>query len=102
MLDSIFQALSEPNRRHILFLLRDGEKSAGEIASHFPISRPAVSQHLKVLQESGLVTVRRQGTRRLYQTNPEGLVQLQSFLDQLWHHRLTRLKAEAEREKRSE
>ena len=79
-------------------LVRDGELSAGEIASHFEISRPAVSQHLTVLREAGLVDERRNGTRRLYRARPEGLAELKAFLDGFWDERLEALKREAEKE----
>ena len=81
-------------------LVRDGELSAGEIASHFEISRPAVSQHLTVLREAGLVDERRNGTRRLYRTRPEGLAELKAFLDGFWDERLEMLKRDAEQEER--
>jgi len=80
--------------------VRDEELSAGEIASHFDVTRPAVSQHLSVLKEAGLVNERRNGTRRLYRARPEGLVELKAFLDELWGERLEALKREAEREER--
>ena len=94
------KAIAEPNRRRILRLVRDEELSAGEIASHFDISWPAVSQHLGVLKEAGLVDERRNGVRRLYRARPEGLIELQAFLDEFWSDRLTALKREAEREER--
>lgn len=94
------KAIAAPRRRQILTLVRDGELSAGEIAAHFDISRPAVSQHLTVLKEAGLVSERRNGTRRLYQARPEGLVPIRSFLEGFWDDRLDRLKLEAEREER--
>ena len=81
-------------------LVRDGELSAGEIASHFEISRPAVSQHLTVLREAGLVDERRNGTRRLYRVRPEGLAELRDFLEGFWDERLEMLKRDAEREER--
>ena len=92
--------LGEPRRRRILALVRDEELSAGEIASHFEVSRPAVSQHLTVLREAGLVDERRNGTRRLYRARPEGLAELKAFLDGFWDERLEALKREAEREER--
>jgi DNA-binding transcriptional ArsR family regulator len=100
-MESALKAIAEPHRRRILTLVRDGELSAGEIASHFELSRPAVSQHLTVLKEAGLVDERRNGTRRLYRARPEGLVDLKAFLDQFWDDRLRALKREAEREERS-
>ena len=81
-------------------LVRDGELSAGEIASHFEISRPAVSQHLTVLREAGLVDERRNGTRRLYRVRPEGLAELRDFLEGFWDERLEMLKRDAEREEK--
>ena len=92
------KAIAAPRRRQILTLVRDGELSAGEIAGHFDVTRPAVSQHLNVLKEAGLVTERRNGTRRLYRARPEGLAQLKAFLEEFWDERLDALKAEAERE----
>ena len=80
--------------------MTDDELSAGEIASHFDLTRPAISQHLGVLKEAGLVSERRNGTRRLYRARPEGLVELRAFLDGLWGDRLEALKREAEREER--
>ncbi len=94
------RAIAEPRRRAILRLVRDEELSAGEIASHFDVTRPAVSQHLSVLKEAGLVSERRNGTRRLYRARPEGLVELRALLDELWGDRLEALKREAEREER--
>ena len=92
------KAIAEPRRRAILQLVRDDELSAGEIASHFEVTRPAVSQHLNVLKEAGLVSERRNGTRRLYRARPEGLVELRDFLEGFWDVRLEALKREAERE----
>jgi len=99
-MEAALRALAEPRRRRILMLVRDGELSAGEIASHFEISRPAVSQHLTVLREAGLVDERRNGTRRLYRARPEGLAELKAFLEGFWDERLDMLKREAEREER--
>jgi len=94
------KAIAGPHRRQILRLVLDAELSAGEIASHFEISGPAVSQHLGVLKEAGLVEERRNGTRRLYRARPEGLEELKQFLDEFWGDRLQSLKREAEREER--
>ena len=99
-MDAALKAIAEPNRRRILRLVRDDELSAGEIASHFDISWPAISQHLGVLKEAGLVDERRNGVRRLYRARPEGLTELQAFVEELWNDRLTALKREAEREER--
>ena len=87
-------------RRRILSLVRDGELSAGEIAAHFDVTRPAVSQHLNVLKEAGLVSERRNGTKRLYRARPEGLVELKQFVEEFWDARLEALKREAEKEER--
>src|ERR1700756_3983081 len=97
-METALKAIAEPNRRRILRLVRDDELSAGEIASHFDVTQPAVSQHLKVLKEAGLVDERRNGTRRLYRARPEGLAELKAFLDDFWSDRLDALKREAERE----
>jgi DNA-binding transcriptional ArsR family regulator len=91
-------ALAERNRQRILTLIRDREMGAGEIAAHFDVSRPAISQHLGVLREAGLVEERREGTRRLYRARPEGLAGLRDFLDSFWTERLARLKLAAELE----
>jgi DNA-binding transcriptional ArsR family regulator len=96
--EAALKAIAAPRRRLILTLVRDGELSAGEIAGYFDVTRPAVSQHLNVLKEAGLVTERRNGTRRLYRARPEGLAQLKAFLEEFWDERLDALKAEAERE----
>lgn len=97
-MEAALKAIAAPRRRQILTLVREGELSAGEIAGHFDVTRPAVSQHLNVLKEAGLVTERRNGTRRLYRARPEGLAQLKAFLEEFWDERLDALKAEAERE----
>ena len=97
-MDAALHALAEPRRREILALLREDELSAGEIAARFPVSWPAISQHLGVLKSAGLVAERRQGTRRLYRARPEGLVELRAYLDGFWAAGLDRLKREAERE----
>ena len=99
-MEAALKAIAEPRRREILRLVWDAELSAGEIASHFDVSRPAVSQHLGVLKEVGLVSERRNGTRRLYRARPEGLADLKAFLDEFWGDRLAALKREAEREER--
>jgi DNA-binding transcriptional ArsR family regulator len=100
-MDVALKAIAEPRRRRILTLVRDEELSAGEIAAHFDVTRPAVSQHLTVLKEAGLVSERRNGTRRLYRARPEGLTELRTFLEGFWDERLEALKREAEREERS-
>ena len=98
MIDSTVRAIAEPRRREILSLVREGELSAGEIASQFDITRPAISQHLAVLRDAGLLDQRRDGTKRLYRARPEGLAELREFLDAFWSDRLERLKLAAELE----
>lgn len=97
-MEAALKAIAGQRRRQILSLVRDGELSAGEIAAHFDVTRPAVSQHLNVLKEAGLVRERRDGTRRLYRLRPEGLAELKAFLEEFWGDRLEALKREAERE----
>src|SRR6478672_3945340 len=98
----VFEAIAQPTRREILRLLAAGEMSAGRIASRFDITQPAVSQHLKVLRQSGLVDERREGTRRLYSIRTEGLEELHGFLDELLPSGLERLRQAAEEEERTE
>jgi DNA-binding transcriptional ArsR family regulator len=100
-MQAVVQAISEPRRREILRLVRDRELAAGEIAAHFDVTRPAVSQHLTILKNAGLVSERRSGTRRLYRARPEGLTELRAFLDGFWEESLERLKVAAEEEERS-
>jgi len=97
-MDAALKAIAEPHRRQILRLVRDEERSAGEIAAQFDVSWPAISQHLGVLKEAGLVDERRNGAKRLYRARPEGLNELRAFLDEFWSDRLAALKREAERE----
>ena len=99
-MEAALKAIAEPRRRQILELVRDRELAAGEIAAHFDVTRPAVSQHLTVLKEAGLVHERRNGTRRLYSVRPEGFADVKSFLESFWDERLAALKREAEREER--
>ena len=97
-MEEAIRAIAEPNRRRILQLVTANELSAGEIAAEFEITRPAVSQHLGVLREAGLVSERREGTRRLYSLRPEGFKDLRSFLEAFWDEGLERLKEAAELE----
>jgi DNA-binding transcriptional ArsR family regulator len=99
-MEAALRAIAGPRRRQILSLVRDAELSAGEIAAQFDVTRPAVSQDLTLLKEAGLVTERRNGTRRLYRVRPEGLAPLKWFLDEFWDDRLEALKRESEREER--
>jgi DNA-binding transcriptional ArsR family regulator len=80
----IFAALGDPTRRAVLARLRTGPRSVGEIVATLPVSQSAVSQHLRVLREAGLVTDRREGTRRLYQVDLEGLTALRAYVDGFW------------------
>jgi DNA-binding transcriptional ArsR family regulator len=95
-MEAALRAIVEPRRRRILQLVASRELSAGEIASHFDVSRPAISQHLTVLKGAGLLSERRAGTRRIYRARPEGLAELHDFLDQFWADGLDRLKVAAE------
>jgi DNA-binding transcriptional ArsR family regulator len=99
--DAALRALAEPTRRQILRLVRDRERTAGDIAGHFDVTRPAVSQHLRALEEAQLVTVRRDGTRRWYRARPEGLSEMQAWLASMWRGNLADLKRAAEREERT-
>jgi DNA-binding transcriptional ArsR family regulator len=99
-MEAVARAIAEPRRRAILRLVRDDELAAGEIASHFDVTRPAISQHLTVLKDAGLLEERRQGTRRMYRARPEGLEGLKEYLDEFWGMGLARLKQAAETEHR--
>ena len=94
---SAIHALSDPTRRRVFERLKAGGKPVGEIARGLPVSRPAVSQHLKVLKEAGLVREERDGARRIYEIDPKGLGQLRAWLDQFWERTLDAFKAEVER-----
>src|SRR5215216_3247359 len=99
--DAVLHALAEPRRRAILRLVRDAERPAGEIAAAFPdVTGPAISQHLRVLREAGLVQERRDGTRRLYRARPEGLAEIRRWLRDFWDESLAQLKQEAEYDER--
>jgi len=99
-MQAALEALAEPRRRRILRLVREDELAAGAIAAHFDVTRPAVSQHLQVLKGAGLVSERRDGTRRLYRARPEGFEPLREFLDEFWADRLERLREAAEDDER--
>lgn len=100
-MDLALKALAEPRRRAILRLVRDGELSSGEIASQFDVTGPAISQHLGVLKEAGLVHERRAGTRRLYRARPEGMADVRRFVEDFWDDRLDRLRDAAEHAQRA-
>jgi DNA-binding transcriptional ArsR family regulator len=89
-------ALGDPTRRAVFERLRGGPRAVGEIAAGLPVSRPAVSQHLRVLEGAGLVSARRDGTRRLYRVDPGGLTALRAYIDSFWDEALAAFKAEAE------
>jgi len=97
-MDDVLGAIAEPKRRAILRLVADRELAAGDIAGRFSVTRPAISQHLGVLRDAGLVVERRVGTRRLYRLRPEGLGELRAFLGELWPDAMQRFKAAAEGE----
>lgn len=97
-METAIRAIAEPRRRRILELVREGERTAGEIAAEFDVTRPAISQHLTVLKQAGLVVERREGTRRLYRARPEGLAGLREFVDRFWDEGLERLRLAAELE----
>ena len=96
VIEAAFRAIGEPHRRDILRLLRDGPRPAGEIAERFDITQQAVSQHLKVLRDAGLVAVSARGQQRLYAVRPEGLAGLRDFLAEFWPDHLARLKQAVE------
>ena len=91
-------ALGDPTRRAVFELLGDGPRAVGEIAQHLPVTRPAVSQHLKVLKEAGLVIDRPAGTRRLYELNPEGIGAIRAYFDRFWMQALTSFKQRVEQQ----
>ena len=91
-------ALGDPTRRTIFERLADRPRAVGELARELPVSRPAVSQHLKVLKEAGLVTDRRAGNRRIYQLDPDGVAALRAYLDRFWSRSLAAFKAAVEQE----
>lgn len=96
--EQVLDALGDPTRRAVLKRLRDGARSVGEIAEGMEVSRPAVSQHLKVLKAARLVTVHAVGTRRVYAVDAQGIESLRKWLEGFWDEALTAFKAAAERE----
>ena len=91
-----FEALGDPNRRAIVELLRDGDRSVRELADALPISRPAVSRHLRLLKQAGLVTDRAEGTRRLYRLHDEGIEAVRDYLERVWGEAAARFALAAE------
>lgn len=100
--EKVIAALADPTRRAILEALRTQEASVGDLAARLPVSRPAVSQHLRVLSDAGLLTVRREGTRRLYGLAPEGASDLRVWLDRMWADALQNFAAEASRHRKGD
>lgn len=98
----VLDALGDPTRRAVLELLRDGAQPVGELARHLPVSRPAVSQHLRVLKEAGLVRDREDGTRRLYSVDTEGLSALRAYLESYWDTALAAFKDATDTDARGE
>jgi DNA-binding transcriptional ArsR family regulator len=94
--DAQLDALGDPTRRAILARLLEGPLAVGELASHFPVSRPAISQHLRILKDANLVLDQPQGNRRLYALNPEGFDSLREYFDQFWSLALDAFKRKAE------
>jgi DNA-binding transcriptional ArsR family regulator len=100
--DRAFSALYDPTRRAVFERLRSGPQAVGEIARGLPVTRPAVSQHLKVLKEAGLVVDRSEGTRRIYHIDPNGLGAIRAWVDQFWDSALAAFAAEVERTAKKE
>jgi DNA-binding transcriptional ArsR family regulator len=95
-MEPALKAIAEPRRQEILRLVWSQERAAGEIAQHFQVSRPAISKHLRVLREAGLVEERRKGTQRLYRARAESMLELRRFLDSFWDEGLLAVKQAAE------
>ena len=95
-------ALGDPTRRTIFELLGVGPRSVGDLAGELPVSRPAVSQHLKVLKDAGLVSESRVGTRRVYRVEPEAVAELRTYFDEFWTQALSAFKTAAESELKGE
>jgi DNA-binding transcriptional ArsR family regulator len=96
------EALGDATRREIMERLRRGPRPVGELAAELPVSRPAVSQHLRVLKEAGLVTERKEGTRRIYGVEPKAIAELRAYFDSFWEQALAGFKAAAEQKGRRE
>lgn len=97
---SAFEALADPTRRRIVELVSEQERTAGEIAAAFDISRPGVSKHLRVLREHGVVRVREEGTRRLYSLEAEGIAEVDEWIHRFWSNRFDALETELRRGRR--
>ena len=96
----VLDALGDWTRRQIFEALRSGPRSVGDLARSLPVSRPAVSQHLRVLKDAGLVRARQDGTRRIYSVDPQGLTNIRAYFDSFWDEALERFAAEARKESR--
>ena len=94
----VLEALGDATRRSIFESLKSGPRSVGELAEGLPVSRPAVSQHLRVLKEAGLVSDSKDGTRRLYRIEPDGLLRVRDYLDGFWSEALERFREAARKE----
>ena len=94
----VFQVLAEPRRRELLALLAHDERTAGEVAHRFDVTRQAVSQHLRILLEAGLISERRDGPRRWYRARPEGLAEVRTYVEAMWTSALSEVRAAAEDE----
>lgn len=101
-MDAVARAMSEPTRRAILHLVRDQERTVSDIADHFEVTRPAISQHLRVLSDAELVHVRSEGTRRYYRARPEGMAGLVEWMTEFWSSSLESLATEVERKRNND
>jgi DNA-binding transcriptional ArsR family regulator len=97
-----FDALSDPTRRQLCELLRQGPRTVGQLADALPVTQPAVSQHLKVLKQARMVHVRKDGARRIYSLDPRGIAELRSYVDGLWEDVLNAFKTAAEEQAKEE
>jgi DNA-binding transcriptional ArsR family regulator len=100
--ETALAALADPTRRRVFEELRHGPRSVGNVARRLPVSRPAVSQHLKVLKEAGLVSDKSEGTRRIYHIDPKGVAAIRRWLDQFWDEALSAFQSEVERKTRED
>jgi DNA-binding transcriptional ArsR family regulator len=100
-MEAVLKAIAEPRRREILRLVTDDELTAGEIAARFDVTRPAISQHLTILRNAGLLEERREGTRRLYRVRPEAFGEVRAYLESFWDEGLLALKNVVESDERS-
>jgi DNA-binding transcriptional ArsR family regulator len=98
--EAVLKAIAEPRRQEILRLIWSDERTAGDVAAHFDLSRPNISKHLRILKEAGLAEERRDGTRRLYRACPERLAEARTFLEAFWDDNLATIKRSAEADAR--